>query len=64
MGDLFDDLLAPEDDTESGARPSNILVVGEPAANSAELTKLARWIEAHPIKIIFIEADGSECTVR
>jgi hypothetical protein len=64
MSDLFDDLLTPSDDFGETKAATNVLIVGAPAANSAELTKLARYIEAHPMRCVFVEEDGSEFVVE
>jgi hypothetical protein len=64
MSDLFDDLLTPSDDFGETKAATNVLVVGAPAANSAELTKLARYVEGHPVKVVFVEEDGREFVVE
>jgi hypothetical protein len=61
--DFFDDLLAPDEGFEAKAA-TNILIVGAPAANSAELTKLARFVEANSQKVIFEEEDGTQFIVE
>jgi hypothetical protein len=64
MSDFLDDILAPADEAEDGKRPRACLVVGEACKTSEELTRLARYIEAHRTIVTFVEEDGPAQTVR